>query len=32
LALPLPAGKQIHSLSRASESSTTETTGTDVAP
>jgi FSR family fosmidomycin resistance protein-like MFS transporter len=32
LALPLPAGKQVHSFSRASESSTTETTGTDVAP
>ena len=32
LALPLPAGKQVHSVPRASESSTTETTGTDVAP
>ena len=32
LALPLPAGKQVHSVRRASESSTGETTGTDVAP
>jgi len=32
LALPLPAGKQVHSVPRASESSTTEATGTDVAP
>jgi FSR family fosmidomycin resistance protein-like MFS transporter len=32
LALPLPAGKQVHSFRRASESSTTEATGTDVAP
>jgi FSR family fosmidomycin resistance protein-like MFS transporter len=32
LALPLPAGKQVHSGMRASESSTTETAGTDVAP
>ena len=32
LALPLPAGKQVHSFRRASESSTTESTGTDVAP
>jgi FSR family fosmidomycin resistance protein-like MFS transporter len=32
LALPLPAGKQVHSFRRASESSTTEVTGTDVAP
>jgi FSR family fosmidomycin resistance protein-like MFS transporter len=32
LALPLPAGKQVHSFGRGSESSTTEATGTDVAP
>jgi FSR family fosmidomycin resistance protein-like MFS transporter len=32
LALPLPAGKQVHSVIRASESSTPETAGTDVAP
>ena len=32
LALPLPAGKQVHSVMRASESSTTETAGTDAAP
>jgi FSR family fosmidomycin resistance protein-like MFS transporter len=32
LAMPLPAGKQVHSFMRASESSTTEATGTDVAP
>jgi FSR family fosmidomycin resistance protein-like MFS transporter len=31
LALPLPAGKQVHSVRQASPSSTTETTGTDVA-
>ena len=31
LAIPLPAEKQVHSLMRASESSTPETTGTDVA-
>jgi FSR family fosmidomycin resistance protein-like MFS transporter len=31
LALPLPARKQLHSFRRASESSTTESTGTDVA-
>ena len=32
LALPLPGGKQVHSVRRASESSTSESTGTDVAP
>jgi FSR family fosmidomycin resistance protein-like MFS transporter len=31
LALPLPAGVEVHSLVRASESSTTESRGTDVA-
>jgi FSR family fosmidomycin resistance protein-like MFS transporter len=32
LAVPLPPGKQVHSFRRPSESSTTESTGTDVAP
>jgi FSR family fosmidomycin resistance protein-like MFS transporter len=32
LAMPLPSGKQVHSFRRASESSTAEATGTDVAP
>ena len=32
LALPLPRGKQVHSFRRPSESSTAESTGTDVAP
>ena len=31
LAIPLPAGKQVHSFRRASESSTSEAAGTDVA-
>ena len=32
LAIPLPPGKQVHSFRRASESSTSEAAGTDVAP
>jgi FSR family fosmidomycin resistance protein-like MFS transporter len=32
LALPLPGGKQVHSVRQASPTSTAETTGTDVTP